>query len=909
MRSGGRTTSRTHSVYRASPPTHSMNRSHLVIYPRICLCQTRIPGPILTSTSVLRQEISWSLAFHGERPTADCFKHRNSCEVCVQGKNEPPDGNGRTDWVTCLACPVAGHWQCLQPHQQLAVSSSNGAFICGACHRDGICIGCLEKVTPITAVDVLATPRPLLFRCETCKRPAHYKCVPSRPGDPAFPDAAPNAYYYQTQWLCLTCSSVEYKLDKILAWRPYPQDAECTQEVQQPPSRKDFLAREYLVKFKDRSYHRLMWLPHMWFRQDPLRAPRPNPDAEREILSAWKIVGRVLDIRLWSTTSAVNAGLVGQHKALPQIPQRHGQYPHEELTQRLSEWELENGKFRIEDNEHVSQIAWAFVKWCALGYDDVSWDSPPPARDSNFSMYFLALKQFFVSREIKVPLPDDVASLQRKVRAKNAQIPDITSGFQLGQHSDLSLMGFQVDGVNWLRKRWWTSDPCILADDMGLGKTVQMAVFLGSILKEFPTRPSLIVVPLTTIHNWVTEIERWAPNIRVVAFFGNPAARQNIKDFELYHSSHPSGQTDLKFHVLVAPFEMVNHPQEKFLFQKIEWENIIIDEGQRLKGEAGVLRSALEELKSAHRILMTGTPVNNNVKELVNLMCFLDRKNWTDLDWQEIDRQHRIDSTEIDNVTTRLQPYLLRRTKDEVLALPLKGETIVHIAMVPSQRDLYDQILSNGERSNVLMALRLCAQHPYAHNEALLDSNPAAQIAESGGKLWALKLLLPSLKTRGRRVLLFTQFTKVLDVVEAFLEHEGYQYLRMDGKTDADERQRDMDWFNNSDSDVFIYILTTRSGGVGINLFTADTVIIFDPDYNPHQDSQAVCRAYRYGQQKTCLVFTLVTADSVEERIMEIREHKIVLDELVVQNIKRPIGIDGSTSKIHRWMLIVSSNN
>ncbi|KAJ6449827.1 hypothetical protein C8R47DRAFT_336760 [Mycena vitilis] len=257
-----------------------------------------------------------------------------------------------------------------------------------------------------------------------------------------------------------------------------------------------------------------MWLPHMWFRvrsgnatmlqkfllggttaafqQDPLRAPRPNPDAEREILSAWKIVGRVLDIRLWSTTSAVNAGLVGQHKALSQIPQRHGQYPHEELTQRLSEWELENGKFRIEDNEHVSQIAWAFVKWCALGYDDVSWDSPPPARDSNFSMYFLALKQFFVSRgrEIKVPLPDDVANLQRKVRAKNTQIPDITSGFQLGQYSDFSLMGFQVDGVNWLRKRWWTSDPCILADDMGLGKTVQMAMFLGSILKEFPTRPN-----------------------------------------------------------------------------------------------------------------------------------------------------------------------------------------------------------------------------------------------------------------------------------------------------------------------------------------------------------------------------------------------------------------------------------
>ncbi|KAF8642013.1 hypothetical protein AX16_009734 [Volvariella volvacea WC 439] len=197
---------------------------------------------------------------------------------------------------------------------------------------------------------------------------------------------------------------------------------------------------------------------------------------------------------------------------------------------------------------------------------------------------------------------------------------------------------------------------------------------------------------------------------------------------------------------------------------------------------------------------------------------------------------------------------------------------------------------SKGQINNLLMQLRKILQHPYLFNEDIEPRGLSAKEAhdkliDASAKLRLLKGFLPKLKERGHRVLLFSQFSIALDILEDFLRGEGHRYLRLDGSTKNADRQKGMDEFNKPGSDIFIYLLTTRAGGVGINLFSADTVIIFDPDFNPHQDLQAIARAYRYGQQKTCLVFKLMVKESAEERIMQIGKKKLVLDHLIVQKM------------------------
>ncbi|KAG6854234.1 hypothetical protein C0991_009252 [Blastosporella zonata] len=322
---------------------------------------------------------------------------------------------------------------------------------------------------------------------------------------------------------------------------------------------------------------------------------------------------------------------------------------------------------------------------------------------------------------------------------------------------------------------------------------------------------------------------------------------------------------------------------------------------------------------------MTGTPLNNNIRELFNLMNFLDPNEWKDL--ERLEKEHEELTEElVKQLHNKLRPYFLRRLKSEVLQLPPKvihsvqnvynsvitksnqNEVIVPVSMAPLQKEVYRSILSHnlellngltnsnigapskGRINNVLMQLRKCLQHPYLYAEdieprGLAPKESHEKLIDGSGKLRFLKSLLPKLKERGHRVLLFSQFVIALNVIEDFLIGEGLRYLRLDGSTKGKDRQKGMDEFNKPGSEVFIYLLTTRAGGVGINLFSADTVIIYDPDFNPHQDLQAIARAYRFGQQKTCLVFKLMVKDSAEERIMQVGKKKLVLDHLIVQKM------------------------
>ncbi|KAJ7783591.1 SNF2 family DNA-dependent ATPase [Mycena maculata] len=879
-------------------------------------------------------------------------------------------------------------------------------FVCGPCSKGGFCMGCMDTALEPYAADsaktVAVATNPaskdvemadatktrgglkydataaLLFRCLICKRLAHYEHMPC-----ASADVGSIAERYQNNWLCTDCSSFQDKLDKILAWRPYPANAvEPPRPADELPSAKTPLPREYLVKWDERSYKRTQWVPHMWLvstnlpklknfltdgpkvelldepveenavaadnsapfqvivdsrdssvkpgdMQKSVAKPQDAmPDAERRIPPAWKTVDRVLDVLMWCppVPTRRKAHKQGKGKAKRRIESADdsadldddealletmraaafdGEQPAGRFTQSLAEWEKRTDQgFSI---DHVDDVAWIFVKWDDLTYDEACWDSPPRSDESGYLAFKTAVVRFITSRTVfiregpKGVLPNRVKEGFSKDRLETA------SDLDIGQNPSFKLMDFQVDGFNWLCDNWWNHQHCILADEMGLGKTVQIATFIGKIIQDYKASPALVVVPNSTITNWVREFERWAPGLRVVPFYGEARARAIIKEYELEHKEKPpKGHTKAKYHVLVTTYETVTGREFNTVFKnQPRWEVLVVDEGQRLKNDSSLLFRKLNELNTLHRVIMTGTPLNNNIRELFNLMNFLDPDDWNDL--EGLAQQHETLTEDlVKELHNRLRPYFLRRIKSQVLKLPPKNEVIVPVSMAPLQKEIYRSILSHnldllngltgpgkasgsskGKLNNVLMHLRKCLQHPYLYEEnieprGLPEQETHEKLIDASAKLRFLKVLLPKLKARGHRVLLFSQFVIALNVIEDFLNGEGHRYLRLDGNTKGRDRQKGMDEFNREGSDVFIYLLTTRAGGVGINLFTADTVIIFDPDFNPHQ---AIARAYRYGQKNTCLVFKLMVKDSAEERIVQVGKKKLVLDHLIVQKM------------------------
>ncbi|KAF7306761.1 SNF2 family DNA-dependent ATPase [Mycena indigotica] len=932
-------------------------------------------------------------------------------------------------WVRCSKCPVAVHWACLsvadrdeilkavrdvdraawrstQPESELQDENGNPKanknepskragldpeqfteFICGACLKGGICMGCKEtalepelrssgEASSSGDVEMKTAlkynwPTALFFRCLTCKRMAHYEHLPIPSEYDNDASIADIAAHYTSSWQCADCASFTFQLDKILAWRPYPETAtEPRLRPDEVPHYKSPLPREYLVKWQDRSYRRTQWVPHMWLAstnpgklkhflamgpkvellEQPIRdgeqstaentqfqvvvdsrqsstkpgsadkesASRdPLPDAEKRIPPAWKTVDRVLDIILWRPSKARKAKGKGKARIESEDEEDDldeeleaertavfdGAEPSSAYSESLADWESRT-KQRF-SMQHIGEVAWAFIKWDDLTYDEASWDSPPLPDDPVHSAFATALQRFVVSRDVWIA---DGKTTRKPGRAKegySAHRLKRAEELNIGQDPKFKLMDFQVDGFNWLCDNWWNNQQCILADEMGLGKTVQIATFIGKIIQDFGASPALVVVPNSTITNWVREFERWAPNLRVVPFYGEAKSRAIIREFELVHKEkRKSGMLGIKYHVLVTTYDTIIG-REFSVFKIPRWEVLVVDEGQRLKSDSSLLFRKLNELTTLHRVIMTGTPLNNNIRELFNLMNFLDPKEWNDL--EGLARTHEeLNEDLIKDLHTRLRPYFLRRIKSQVLKLPPKNEVIVPVSMAPLQKEIFRSILTHnadllnglttkrsaakGKLNNVLMHMRKNLQHPYLYDDSIEPRNlPPAEthekLIDASTKLRFLKVLLPKLKARGHRVLLFSQFVIALDIIEDFLTGEGLRFLRLDGNTKGTERQKGMDEFNREGSDVFIYLLTTRAGGVGINLFTADTVIVFDPDFNPHQDLQAIARAYRYGQKNTCLVFKLMVKDSPEERIIQVGKKKLVLDHLIVQKM------------------------
>ncbi|TYG38483.1 hypothetical protein ES288_D13G227000v1 [Gossypium darwinii] len=699
-----------------------------------------------------------------------------------------------------------------------------------------------------------------LFSCATCTYAYHPKCL-LPPLKAPLPD----------NWRCPECFSPLNDIDKILdcEMRPTVADDNDASKL----GSKQIFVKQYLVKWKGLSYLHCTWVPEKEF----VKAFKSNPrlrtkvnNFHRQVASNNSSEDDFVAIRPeWTTVDRILA-------------------------------------CRGDDDDEKEYL----VKYKELPYDECYWEF-----ESDISAFEPEIERFnkIQSRSRKSSASKQKSSLQDAVVSKKSK------EFQPYEHSPEFLSGgslhpYQLEGLNFLRFSWSKQTHVILADEMGLGKTIQSIAFLASLFEE-NIAPHLVVAPLSTLRNWEREFATWAPQMNVVMYVGTSQARAIIREYEFYHPKNhkkikkkksgqivsESKQDRIKFDVLLTSYEMIN--LDTTSLKPIKWECKIVDEGHRLKNKDSKLFLSLKQYTTNHRTLLTGTPLQNNLDELFMLMHFLDAGKFGSL--EEFQEQFKDISQEmqISRLHDMLAPHLLRRLKKDVMKqLPPKKELILRVDLSSKQKEYYKAILTRNYQIltrrggaqisliNVVMELRKLCCHPYMLEGVepdIEDANEAyKQLLESSGKLQLLDKMMVKLKEQGHRVLIYSQFQHMLDLLEDYCTYKKWQYERIDGKVGGAERQIRIDRFNAKNSSRFCFLLSTRAGGLGINLATADTVIIYDRLSNYLLFVAGVARAHRLGQTNKVMIYRLITRRSIEERMMQMTKKKMVLEHLVVGRLK-----------------------
>ncbi|XP_072570462.1 SWI/SNF-related matrix-associated actin-dependent regulator of chromatin subfamily A containing DEAD/H box 1b [Paramormyrops kingsleyae] len=504
-------------------------------------------------------------------------------------------------------------------------------------------------------------------------------------------------------------------------------------------------------------------------------------------------------------------------------------------------------------------------------------------------------------------------------------------------NSRLELKSYQLIGLNWLVMLHQNQLSGILADEMGLGKTIQAIAFLASLYQEGNAGPHLITVPSSTLDNWVRELKLWCPSLKVLVYYGSADDRRYLR--------HSILNKQVDFSIIVSTYNLtIGNDSDRSLFRKLKLQYAVFDEGHMLKNMNSLRYRHLMAINAKHRLLLTGTPLQNNLLELMSLLNFIMPTMFSSstsqiakmFSMKSSEEQSSFERDRIAQAKLIMKPFILRRVKSEVLKqLPEKEERVEFCPMSDRQARLYDALFrklkgsASGEKRdlcNVMMQLRKMANHPLLHRQHYTrerlaamsqlmlkepthrDADPALIQEDMGvmsdfelhclcsqystlhgfqlqsdqlldsGKFAVLTELLATLKDKGDRVVLFSQFTMMLDIVEVLLKHLTLRYLRLDGSTPMADRIGLIDEFN-TDPDIFVFLLSTRAGGLGINLTSANVVILHDIDCNPYNDKQAEDRCHRVGQTRTVKVIKLVSKDSIEDCMLRVGQKKLKLEQ------------------------------
>jgi chromodomain-helicase-DNA-binding protein 1 len=535
-----------------------------------------------------------------------------------------------------------------------------------------------------------------------------------------------------------------------------------------------------------------------------------------------------------------------------------------------------------------------------LTYDFCTWEDATLI--SNLSQIEI---DRYLDRSSKLP-SSNLKESNIKTRSKFVRLTEQPDYIKHGE-----LRSFQLHGVNFLAHNWCRGNNVILADEMGLGKTVQTVAFMNWLRHDRTQEgPFICVVPLSTMPAWADTFNNWTPDINYVVYTGNTAAREIIKNYELLVDR--DNMKKVKFNVLLTTYEYVLADWQ--WLSQLKWQFLAVDEAHRLKNRDSQLYAKLLEFNAPSRLFITGTPIQNTLGELSALMDFL-MPGTMNID-ENIDLQSEDASRKIAELSDAIKPYMIRRTKEKVENdLPPKSEKILRVELSDIQLEYYKNILTRnyealnegvkGQKQsllNIMMELKKASNHPliFANAEAKMISPNASKdevlkvLITSSGKMMLLDQLLTKLKKDGHRVLIFSQMVQMLNILTDYMRLRNYSFQRLDGTVPAGDRKIAIDHFNAPGSDDFCFLLSTRAGGLGINLMTADTVILFDSDWNPQADLQAMARAHRIGQKNPVSIYRLVSKDTVEEEILERARNKLMLEFITIQR-----GVtDGSNREI-----------
>lgn len=469
--------------------------------------------------------------------------------------------------------------------------------------------------------------------------------------------------------------------------------------------------------------------------------------------------------------------------------------------------------------------------------------------------------------------------LQLAARKKENIRPALLKGGELKQH--------QIEGLRWMKTIFSANANGILADQMGLGKTIQAISWITYEIEKDPSSKYLVVCPLVTCMNWNNEFKKWAPTLKTIAISGR------IEDSVVFA---PNGDfTRRRFDVIITSFEgfLINFRQ----ISRVNFNTFIIDEGHKLKNNDSQISVVSQKLNSKHRLLMTGTPLMNNLKELWSLLNFIMPELFKDRELFEdfLEAKEKISSLTNEQLLEKLHaitaPFILRRLKtDTAIDLPPKKEILIKIRMrTELEKTIYRQlILGVGKFSNPLnkqMELIKVCQHPYCIKGAEPKGLPeyGQHLLDNSSKLRMLDLLLDRLKQEGRKVLVYSNFCIMLNIIEDYCNYREHKYARIDGSCAMADRQESIDEFQSKNSSTFVFLISTKSGGVGITLTAADTVILYDSDWNPQSDLQAIDRVHRIGQTKPINIYRLIMEKTIEEKILEYQKVKLKLGYICIE--------------------------